>query len=154
MFRRTLFAMAAALSAVGLSSMAARVRPGADLAPFRARSFDMDTPGLGNYQGSGGHRSGRGSGRKRGAPKGGISGAGLWREGASVAGKPFSLSDLRELCGSVEDGSHCTVKIFQDDATKSWVVHVERLNYYGGTMLEALTNARDGISLAVKGLTK
>lgn len=80
MFRRMLFATAAALSAIGLTSAAARVRPGAEPDLFRARSFEMDTPGLGNYQGSGGHRGGRGSGRKRGAPKGGFSGAGLWRK--------------------------------------------------------------------------
>lgn len=34
----------------------------------------------GNTRGSGGHRYGRGSGRRPGEPKGGISGAGLWRK--------------------------------------------------------------------------
>ena len=32
------------------------------------------------------------------------------------------LRAIRELCGYVEDGSEQTVRIFQDDATKDWLV--------------------------------
>jgi len=53
-----------------------------------------------------------------------------------------SFRDLRELCGHVEDGSHSAVKIFQDDATKSWVVNVERSQYYGNSLAEAIRNAK------------
>lgn len=36
---------------------------------------------------------------------------------------------LRILCGYIENGSETTVKIFQDDATKEWIVKVGK-NYY------------------------
>lgn len=49
--------------------------------------------------------------------------------------------ELRELCGYVEDGSHVTVAISQDDATKDWVVTVNKKQYYGRSMREALRNA-------------
>ena len=52
-----------------------------------------------------------------------------------------SAKDIERLCGYVEDGSHSTVKIFQDDATRSWCVQVERASYYGNTMREALKAA-------------
>lgn len=34
------------------------------------------------------------------------------------------LLALRNLCGYVEDDSYCTVKIYQDDATRDWIVVV------------------------------
>lgn len=72
MFRRTFAALHAAAVLLGLASKAPEL--------VAAKSSEYPTPGLGSYQGSGGHRGGRGSGRRRGAPKGGISGAGLWRK--------------------------------------------------------------------------
>jgi len=72
MFRRTFTALRAAAAFLGLVSSAPELA--------RAKVSEYPTPSLDSYRGSGGHRSGRGSGRKRGAPKGGIPGAGLWRK--------------------------------------------------------------------------
>lgn len=34
------------------------------------------------------------------------------------------LLALRNLCGYIEDGSDCVVRIYQDEATKDWIVSV------------------------------
>lgn len=51
------------------------------------------------------------------------------------------MKALRRLCGYVENGSDTTVKIYQDDATRSWCVDVGRRWYHGPTMLDALDAA-------------
>ena len=56
------------------------------------------------------------------------------------------LHTIRELCGYVEDGSHSTVKIFQDEATKDWFIRVDyNLNkpprYIGRSFGEVIDNA-------------
>jgi len=51
---------------------------------------------------------------------------------------------LRALLGYVEDGSHDTVTISQDDATKTWAVRVGKYTYCADSLDQALTNARAG----------
>jgi len=53
------------------------------------------------------------------------------------------LKGLRGLCGYVENGSNETVSIFQDDATRDWVVRVDNRRYYRDSFTEALTIAID-----------
>ena len=48
---------------------------------------------------------------------------------------------LRDLCGYVENGTETSVKVFQDDATKEWVVRVGRDSYYGHNMMAAFDKA-------------
>lgn len=48
---------------------------------------------------------------------------------------------IRELCGYVENGSDTSVKILQDDATKSWIVYVGKTWYWGNSMREAVDKA-------------
>lgn len=55
-----------------------------------------------------------------------------------------SLKDVEKLCGYVGDGSHVTVKLSQDDATRYWCVQVERRSFYGRTMREAIKAALEG----------
>lgn len=76
MFNRTISFFRSAAAMIGL--VAASSAPLESLA--RARTTEYPNPVLPAYEGSGGHRRGRGSGRVRGAPKGGIPGAGLWRK--------------------------------------------------------------------------
>lgn len=66
MFRRTFAAIHAAAVFLGLASASLPA----------AKHSEYPTPGLDSYKGSGGHRRGRHGFR----PKGGISGAGLWRK--------------------------------------------------------------------------
>ena len=50
------------------------------------------------------------------------------------------LKGLRELCGFVQNGSDTVIKIFQDDATREWVVKVGEESYCGrsfGTAIDA-----------------
>lgn len=53
------------------------------------------------------------------------------------------LDGLRHLCGYVENGTDCTVKIYQDDATKTWHVVVGKsTNWFDGdSMSQALRKA-------------
>lgn len=54
------------------------------------------------------------------------------------------MDGLRELCGYVENGSDTVVTIFQDDATREWVVKVGNktfTRYYGESMIQALDAA-------------
>lgn len=56
--------------------------------------------------------------------------------------KDFSI--LRQLCGYVEDGSDTTLKIYQDDQTKTWFVQGVS-NGYGQSISAALKDASAGI---------
>lgn len=51
------------------------------------------------------------------------------------------LNGLRELMGYVEDGSSDTVKLFQDDATKSFFVTVGKKDYYSTSFKGAIDEA-------------
>ena len=57
------------------------------------------------------------------------------------------LSGLRELCGHVEDGSSCVLKIFQDDATKDWFIMQDDKRTAYGRSFESIIDA------AIKELT-
>lgn len=66
-------------------------------------------------------------------------------EGTQTAIK--RLTGLRELCGYIEDGSHDTLVIGQDDATKEWVLTLghqsctTRTRHYYGATFEAVIDA-------------
>ena len=55
------------------------------------------------------------------------------------------LNSIRELCGFVENGSHETVRIGQDDATREWIVSVGGIPskrwYHGRSFHEAIDAA-------------
>jgi hypothetical protein len=61
---------------------------------------------------------------------------------ADVNAKRFKA--LRDLCGFVENGTDGVVTVFQDDATREWVVKVGKKGYYGPTMPHALDAAIEG----------
>ena len=42
---------------------------------------------------------------------------------------------LRDICGYIENGGGSTVKLFQDDATQTWHVHVGDRKFYGETLM-------------------
>lgn len=66
-----------------------------------------------------------------------------------------AMQKLRECCGFVENGSEQTVKIFQDDATRSWIVQCGDVHmistmpttyskvrsYHGSSLNEAIDTA-------------
>lgn len=57
-----------------------------------------------------------------------------------------TYKQLRELCGHVQDGSAQTVKVSQDDATRTWHVTVGDRNprtYHGDSLPEAIHNAAE-----------
>lgn len=51
------------------------------------------------------------------------------------------MNGLRNLLGYVENGSDTVVTIFQDDATKDFIVKVGKCTYYATTLGEALDEA-------------
>lgn len=51
------------------------------------------------------------------------------------------LNGLRELCGHVEDGSSCVLKIFQDDATKDWFIKQDDKRLAYGRSFESVVDA-------------
>lgn len=60
--------------------------------------------------------------------------------------KSNAYNDLRDCLGYLGNGSHRSVTISQDDATKSYVIHVgdhykTRRLYHGETLAEALRQA-------------
>lgn len=49
---------------------------------------------------------------------------------------------LRNLCGYIENATDTSVKVFQDDATKEWIVKVgNNYSYYGVSMQDAFNKA-------------
>lgn len=51
------------------------------------------------------------------------------------------LKGLRKLMGHVEDGSHSTVTLFQDDATKDFFVKNEQRSFYASSFEGAIDAA-------------
>lgn len=51
------------------------------------------------------------------------------------------LATLRRMCGYVENGTHDVVKIFQDDATREWIVKVGNRMWWGPTFNSAIDAA-------------
>ena len=55
-----------------------------------------------------------------------------------------AMQKLRECCGFIQNGSDQTVRIFQDDATHSWIVKCGDSNprsYHGSSLNEAIDTA-------------
>lgn len=48
---------------------------------------------------------------------------------------------LETLCGHWQDGSSQTVKIFQDDATREFILNVGKRQYTAGSLAGAITEA-------------
>ena len=48
---------------------------------------------------------------------------------------------LRELCGYVENGSETVVKIYEDEATKNFIVLVGKQRFWGYSLEEAVLKA-------------
>lgn len=66
----------------------------------------------------------------------------------AVARNATRLQTLRELCGYLQDGSDTVVHVFQDDATRTWVVKVgEHQHHFGDSLGQALDAARVAVKL-------
>ena len=52
-----------------------------------------------------------------------------------------AFTDLVELCGHLQDGSQTTVKLSQDDATRTCHITVGNKEYHGPNWVEAINNA-------------
>jgi hypothetical protein len=51
---------------------------------------------------------------------------------------------LVKLCGSTADGSDTTVNIFQDDATRTWILRIgSTRTFHGRTLAAALYEANE-----------
>lgn len=60
----------------------------------------------------------------------------------SVLADAARVDGLRKLAGYVENGTDTTVHLFQDDATKDWMVRVgKRWPDHGGSLREAIDAA-------------
>jgi hypothetical protein len=58
--------------------------------------------------------------------------------------KAAAFDALRELAGHVQDGSHETLRVAQDDATKDWIVHVGKRRFLGSSLVSAIEAAMAG----------
>ncbi len=58
--------------------------------------------------------------------------------------KAEQLNTLRDLIGYVEQGEGTTVCIWQDDATKDFMLNVGPRQYWGHSLLEVLAAAKAG----------
>lgn len=51
-------------------------------------------------------------------------------------------AQLREICGYVENGTDTTVRLYQDDATRSWHINIGIYkSYTGSTIKDVINNA-------------
>lgn len=55
------------------------------------------------------------------------------------------MSNLRMLCGYVEDGSDTVLKIFQDDACREWFAKSHEGEGFGSSIFEAINNAAGNV---------
>ncbi len=51
------------------------------------------------------------------------------------------FNGLRRLMGYVENGSETTVTLFQDDATKDFIIKVGKREFYGPSLGQAVDQA-------------
>lgn len=56
------------------------------------------------------------------------------------------LRKLRKLMGYVQDGSHITVELYQDDATYTYCITVGKVTYYGDSFEQAINTAAKEIT--------
>lgn len=61
--------------------------------------------------------------------------------GNIAAETPDRWDQLKELCGHLGDGSQTTVKLYQDDATRTYHVSVGAKSFYGDSFEEVLAKA-------------
>lgn len=52
-----------------------------------------------------------------------------------------TMKKFRELVGYVQNDSATVVKVYQDDATKSYIVSVGNKTYWGDSLREAINKA-------------
>lgn len=50
---------------------------------------------------------------------------------------------LRAFMGYVENGSSCSVKMFQDDATRKYHLHIGQKSFYGASLNDCINKAVD-----------
>lgn len=55
--------------------------------------------------------------------------------------KVKALDNLKRCLGYVENGTETTVTIYQDDATRSYIVRVGNRQYWGESLFQALESA-------------
>lgn len=55
--------------------------------------------------------------------------------------KARTFSELRDILGYVENGTDVSVRIYQDDATRTWHVHVGQKGYYADSLQAAIRKA-------------
>lgn len=55
--------------------------------------------------------------------------------------KARSFSELRDVCGYIENGGGSTIKIFQDDATRTWHLYVGDKSYWDETFQGVIAKA-------------
>lgn len=55
------------------------------------------------------------------------------------------MSNIRSLCGYVEDGSDTVLKIFQDDACREWFAKSDEGEGFGSSIFEAINDAAANI---------
>lgn len=55
------------------------------------------------------------------------------------------MSNIRSLCGYVEDGSDTVLKIFQDDACREWFAKSDEGEGFGSSFIEAINNAAGNV---------
>lgn len=48
------------------------------------------------------------------------------------------FTKMRQLAGYVENGTDCSVRFYQDDATHTWHVHVGQRGYYADSLEKAV----------------
>lgn len=48
------------------------------------------------------------------------------------------FTKMRQLAGYVENGTDCSVRFYQDDATRTWHVHVGQRGYYADSLEQAV----------------
>lgn len=62
--------------------------------------------------------------------------------GADALRKAEYFDILRAAMGYVENGSDTVLKVYQDDATRDWFVHVGQRHYWGHSLSEALEHVK------------
>lgn len=69
----------------------------------------------------------------------------------SADGDKQRIDGIRKLAGYVEDGSDTTVQIFQDDATRSWLIKAGKDSWHGSSLRDAIDAALNKSNPAASG---
>lgn len=65
----------------------------------------------------------------------------VWDRALHAKNNSERLDKLRRLCGYVENGSSTVVKLQQDDATREWILNVDKKSYYAGSFFQVIDMA-------------